>query len=85
MILIILIYYQLLRDAQAQRDDERKASEAWYRQAMEWETWYVKTKKPEVEQLKSTIAYLNLEKVNRTPDNNNNNNSNSYIIIILTI
>ena len=87
IILIALVYYQLLRDAQDSRLAVQKELE-------EFRSWYYSTKKPQfqqqektIEDLKMTIQNLTNEKVNRTPNNNNNNDnhSNNYIIIAITI
>ena len=91
IILKVLVYYQLLRDAQDSRRDVQKELD-------EFRSWYYNTKKPQfqqqektIEDLKTTNQNLTKEKVNRTPNNNNNyvnninnyvNNINNYIIII---
>ena len=87
-ILIALVYYQFLRDAQAQRLEVQKEYD-------QFKAWYLNEKKPEffrlqatIDELKMTNQNLTKEKVNRTPNNNNNNyvnNINNYIIILITI
>ena len=90
MILIILIYYQLLRDAQEARlavQKELDEMRSWYRNEMWPEVEHLKAT---IDDLKTTNQNLSKEKVNRTPNNNNNvnninnyvNNINNYIIII---
>ena len=91
IILKVLVYYQLLRDAQ----DSRLAVQ---KELDEFRSWYLNEKKPQffslqatIEDLKMTNQNLTKEKVNRTPNNNNNvnninnyvNNINNYIIINL--
>ena len=93
IILIALVYYQLLRDAQAQRLEVQKEFD-------EFRSWYRNEMKPQFFSLQATINDLKMtnqnltkEKVNRTPNNNNNNNNanninnyvnniNNYIIVI---
>ena len=90
IILKVLVYYQLLRDAQDSRRDVQKELDAL-------KFWYYNAKKPQffsqqatIDDLKMTNQNLTKEKVNRTPNNNNNvnninnyvNNINNYIIII---
>ena len=91
IILIALVYYQLLRDAQ----DSRLAVQ---KELDEFKSWYRNEKKPQFFSLQATINDLKMtnqnltkEKVNRTPNNNNNNvnninnyvnNINNYIIVI---
>ena len=90
IILIILVYYQLLRDAQEARLAVQKEFD-------EFQRWYRNERKPQlfslqatIDDLKMTNQNLSKEKVNRTPNNNNNvnninnyvNNINNYIIII---
>ena len=91
IILIALVYYQLLRDAQAQRDEAQQKIDglhSWYRNEMWPEVEHLKTT---IDNLKMTNQNLSKEKVNRTLNNNNNNvnninnyvnNINNYIIII---
>ena len=92
IILIALVCYQLLRDAQ----DQRLSVQKLYDELL---SWYRNEKKPEffrqqatIDDLKMTIQNLTKEKANRSPNNNNNNNVNNinnydnninnYIIII---
>ena len=80
IILIVLVYYQLLRDAQALLDDERKAHKATRTGWQGLTSWYNNHKKPQVEQLKVTNVDLKTTnqtltkeivslKVNHTPNN----------------
>ena len=93
IILIAFVYYQLLRDAQAQRLAVQNDLD-------EFRSWYRNEKKPQffslqatIDDLEKTNQNLTKEKVNRTPNNNNNNNNvnninnyvnniNNYIIVI---
>ena len=91
IILKVLVYYQLLRDAQDSRRDVQKELD-------ELKSWYRNEKEPQffsqqatIDDLKMTNQNLTKEKVNRTPNNDNNNvnninnyvnNINNYIIII---
>ena len=87
IILKVLVYYQLLRDAQDSRRDVQKELDelkSWCRNEMEPEFFRLQAT---IDDLKMTNQNLTKEKVNRTPNNNNNyvNNINYYIIILITI
>ena len=85
IILIALVYYQLLLNAQDQRLDVQKQLDelrSWYRNEMQPEFF---RQQATIDDLKMTIQNLTKEKANRSPNNNNNNydnNINNYIIII---